>query len=211
MDQLPTKKRIIREALNLFAEKGYEAVSVAQIAAAVGIKAPSLYKHYKSKQDIFNAILSEMSERYEKQAAAMQMNGTEPEQDIELFRSISEEKLIEMGKGLFLYFLHDEYIAKFRKLLAMEQYHNRELADQYVKQYIDAPLAYQGTALALLIGREALLQKDPRTMALQFYGPMFLLLTLCDCHPEREEEALQMIEQHIKQFNDLYKNRGEVI
>lgn len=41
-----TKQRILSEALKLFASKGYEAVSVAQIAGAVGIKAPSLYKHY---------------------------------------------------------------------------------------------------------------------------------------------------------------------
>ncbi len=211
MEKLPTKKRIILEALNLFAEKGYEAVSVAQIAAAVGIKAPSLYKHYKSKQDIFHAILAEMTDRYEKQTAAMQMNGTEAEQDMELFQNISEEKLIEMGKRLFLYLLHDEYIAKFRKLLAVEQHHNRELAKQYVKQYIDAPLMYQGMVLDLLIRRKTMIKNDSRTMALQFYGPLFLLLTLCDCHPEREGEALQMIERHIKQFNDLYKTKGEVL
>jgi AcrR family transcriptional regulator len=211
MEQLSTKKRIILEALNLFAEKGFEAVSVAQIAAAVGIKAPSLYKHYKSKQDIFDAIIAEMSERYEKQVAAMQMNGTEPEQDIELFQKLDEEQLIEMGKSLFLYFLHDEYVAKFRKLLAMEQYHNRELADQYVKQYIDMPLSYQEATLSLLIGRDKMQNVDPKTMALQFYGPMFLLLTLCDCHPEREEEALQMMEYHIRQFCELNKNKGEAL
>ena len=45
-----TKQRILSEALKLFASKGYEAVSVAQIAGAVGIKAPSLYKHYDSKR-----------------------------------------------------------------------------------------------------------------------------------------------------------------
>jgi AcrR family transcriptional regulator len=211
MEQLSTKKKIVLEALNLFAEKGYEAVSVAQIAAAVGIKAPSLYKHYKSKQDIFDAILAEMSERYEKQAATMQMNGTEPEQDVELFQRLDEEQLIEMGKSLFLYFLHDEYVAKFRKLLAMEQYHNRELADRYVEQYIDLPLSYQGAALGLLIGRDTMQHMEPNTMALQFYGPMFLLLTLCDCQPEREEEALQMIERHIRQFSELNKNKGETL
>ena len=38
-----TKERILLEALKLFSNEGYEAVSVEQIAAAVGIKAPSLY------------------------------------------------------------------------------------------------------------------------------------------------------------------------
>lgn len=53
-----TKRRILTEALRLFAQRGYDAVSVEQIANAVGIKAPSLYKHFPSKQSIFDALLS---------------------------------------------------------------------------------------------------------------------------------------------------------
>ena len=55
-----TKRVILEEAVKLFARDGYEAVSVEMIAEAVGIKAPSLYKHYKSKRDIFDHILREM-------------------------------------------------------------------------------------------------------------------------------------------------------
>lgn len=51
-----TKQRILDEALRLFSQSGYDAVSVERIASAVGIKAPSLYKHFKSKQEIFDAI-----------------------------------------------------------------------------------------------------------------------------------------------------------
>ena len=54
MKQLSTKERIRTEALHLFAQYGYDAISVAQIAKAVGIQAPSLYKHYASKEDIFS-------------------------------------------------------------------------------------------------------------------------------------------------------------
>ena len=43
MKRTDTKKRIMEEALRLFSENGYDAVSVEQIAQAVGIKAPSLY------------------------------------------------------------------------------------------------------------------------------------------------------------------------
>ena len=69
-----TKKRILDEALTLFSEKGYANVFVTDIAKAVGIKAPSLYKHYKSKQDIFNTILDEMKNRYDMQASMLNMN-----------------------------------------------------------------------------------------------------------------------------------------
>ena len=55
-----TKERIQSEALRLFAENGYHAVTVEQIAAAVGIKAPSLYKHYSGKRAILDSILRRM-------------------------------------------------------------------------------------------------------------------------------------------------------
>jgi len=208
MKQIPTRKRIIVEALHLFSEKGYNAVSVGQIADAVGIKAPSLYKHYKSKQAIFDAILVEMQQRYEKQVSSMEMNGVDGVLDLALFEKISEEQLIQLGKNLFLYFLHDDYVCQFRKMLTIEQYHNTDLATIYAKQYIDDPLSYQGTLFSMLVNAGIFINEGPNIMALQFYGPINLLLTLCDCQPEREQEALQMLEQHIKQFNKLYKVGG---
>ena len=207
MEQFSTKQRILEEALTLFAEKGYEAVSVAQIADAVGIKAPSLYKHFKSKQDIFDAIFKEMSDRYEKQTASMQINGMEAEKDAGIYISGNEEHLIEIGKGLFLYFLHDEYTCKFRRMLTIEQYHSPELAALHVKQYIDDTLSYQGMLFGLFVQTGYMIPENPQIMALQFYAPMFLLLTLCDSHPERESEAIEMLEQHIRQFNRLYRTK----
>ena len=70
MKKTDTKSRILSEALKLFAQEGYEAVNVEQIADAVGIKAPSLYKHYRSKRAIFESILAEMERRDREQAAA---------------------------------------------------------------------------------------------------------------------------------------------
>ena len=131
--KVSTKRRILEHALTLFSEKGFDAVSVGQIADAVGIKAPSLYKHYKSKQDIFDAILDEMAVRYQQQTASMQMNGVEPNKDIDRYKDISEEQLIQMGKELFLYFLHDEYVCKFRKLLTIEQYHSMQMIRCLIK------------------------------------------------------------------------------
>ena len=52
-----TKRRIIDKALELFSTRGYDSVSVGEIAKAVGIKAPSLYNHFSGKQAIFDAIV----------------------------------------------------------------------------------------------------------------------------------------------------------
>ncbi len=200
-----TKERIMDEALTLFAEKGYGNVYVGQIAEAVGIKAPSLYKHYKSKQDIFNAILDEMKQRYDAQAGALNMNGNDAIADAKMFAGISEDALVQMGIGLFSHFLHDEYARRFRKMLTIEQFNNSELSQLYTRQYVDDPLAYQTSMFAMLMSGGCLAQGDANVMALQFYAPIYMLLTLCDRHPEREAEAVKLIEQHIRQFNRNYQ------
>lgn len=205
---MTTKEKIVHAALTLFSEKGCGAVSVGEIAQAVGIKAPSLYKHYKSKKDIFNAIVDEMARRYEKRAAAMQINGREASADRDRFAAISEAQLIEMGKGLFEYFVQDEYTRKFRKMLTVEQYHDTDLAALFTKQYADDPLAYQGALFLLLTQAGIFKPEDADIMAIHFYAPIYLLLTLCDRQPEREREALNILERHIKQFSRLYRIGG---
>ena len=205
---MDTKKKILDAALTLFSEKGYGNVYVGHIADAVGIKAPSLYKHYKSKQDIFDAILEEMKKSYEKQAGNLGMNGNSIDMDGNLFSTISEDKLVEMGTGLFLYFLHDDYTQKFRKMLTIEQFHNSELAGLYSKQYLDDPLQYQTGLFSLISTGGKLKQYDSNLMALKFYSPIYMLVTLCDRQPDREPEALQMLEQHIRQFSRVYKEEA---
>lgn len=203
-----TKQRIIKEALTLFAEKGYSDVYVSDIAQAVGIKAPSLYKHFKSKQEIFNAILEELKKNYTEQAAVLNINGNNEQADADIYADISESSLVEMGKGLFLYFLHDEYVTLFRKMLTIEQFHNAELSELYSKQYLDDPLQYQSALFSLLTAKGKFKEENADIMALHFYAPIYTLLTLCDRHPDRENEALRMLEQHIRQFNRLYRKEN---
>ena len=87
---MDTKQRILDEALTLFSEKGYANVFVNDIAEKVGIKAPSLYKHYKNKQAIFDAIIGEMNHRFEQQAQALSINGTDPTADAEIYKNMDE-------------------------------------------------------------------------------------------------------------------------
>ena len=202
---MDTKKKILDVALTLFSEKGYGNVYVGQIAEGVGIKAPSLYKHYKSKQDIFEAILEEMRNRYDKEAAHLNMTGNDFLIDFELYNNISEDELVKMGIGLFSFFLHDEYECKFRKMLTIEQFSNKELAELFSHQYFNEPLKYQTGLLQLLIMQGHMKNEDANVMALQFFAPIYLLMTICDREPQREAEALQILEKHIRQFNRMYK------
>ena len=76
---MSTKEKILDAALTLFAENGYDGTSVEQIANIVGIKAPSLYKHYKGKEDILNALIDSAEARYEEMFGSENNIGKVPE------------------------------------------------------------------------------------------------------------------------------------
>ena len=201
---MDTKHRILDEALTLFSEKGFANVFVNDIAERVGIKAPSLYKHYKSKQAIFDAIIDEMNHRFEQQAQALTIDGTDPAADAEVYKNMDEDHLVKLGTDLFKYYLHDSYTRRFRKMLTIEQFQDKDLARVYSQQYFDMPLSYQGMLLGLLVSQGLLVTENVPIMTLHFYAPIYMLLTVCDREPEREQEALKLMEEHIRQFDKLY-------
>ncbi|HPF87203.1 MAG TPA: helix-turn-helix domain-containing protein [Candidatus Limiplasma sp.] len=204
MREIPTRQRIIHEGLILFAKRGYAAVSVEQIAAAVGIKAPSLYKHFAGKQAIFQAIIDEMQARHRQKMQAVQMQGIDADQDVAFFLHIDEERLIEIGRSLFLYYLHDEYFSNFRRVLTMGQYADPQLAELLTRQCMTDPLRYNEQLFAMMMGAGFFVPAAPRVMALHFYAPIYMLLLICDAHPEREADSLRTLEDHIRQFNRMY-------
>lgn len=58
-----TKEKITTTALALFAQRGYDGVSVRDICKQVGIKESSLYYHFPSKQAILTTLLSHFENR----------------------------------------------------------------------------------------------------------------------------------------------------
>jgi AcrR family transcriptional regulator len=203
-----TKKRILEVSLTLFSERGYEAATMADIANAVGIKAPSLYKHYKGKRDIFESLLKEMSERYRDFANENKLEGENPDTAAAEYADTDLEGLVSAAYGLFQYFLHDPYASRFRRLLTLESFRSPEMAKLFVAQYIDAPTQFQGTIFGIFMRQGFFKDLDPQVAAYQFYSPVFLLLNLCDNSPEREPEALDLIRRHIEHFSVLYSLEG---
>ena len=57
-----TKEEILLVSLRLFAERGYDAVSISMIAEEIGITKGALYRHFVSKQEIYDKILEKMTE-----------------------------------------------------------------------------------------------------------------------------------------------------
>lgn len=201
---MDTKQRILDEALTLFSEKGYANVFVGEIAERVGIKAPSLYKHYKNKRAIFDAIINLMNSRFAEQAKALQISGTDAAVDSKIYQNMSEDNLLKLGREFFLFYLHDDYNKRFRKMLTIEQFNSKELAGIYTKLYVDDPLSYQSMLLGMVAAAGMLHTDNVKIMTLHFYAPIYFLLTMCDRDPEREPEALKTLDEHIIQFNRHY-------
>jgi hypothetical protein len=89
-------------------------------------------------------------------------------------------------------------------MLTHEQFKDNELAKVYSQQYFDMPLSYQGMLLGLMVAQGILVADNIPIMTLHFYAPIYMLLTLCDREPEREQEALELMEKHIRQFDKIY-------
>ena len=99
--QEDTKQKILEKALELFSTQGYDAVSVGQIAKAVGIKAPSLYNHFPSKQAIFDAILESTAAQYEADTDQINIHVQNAAQDIPVFTEITADALFEKVRQIF--------------------------------------------------------------------------------------------------------------
>ena len=195
-----TKQRILDEALRLFSQSGYDAVSVERIASAVGIKAPSLYKHFKSKQEIFDAIVAETYRRYDTFTDGIDVHVSESKVDEKVFDGISEEMLAKKVRHLIEYSLHDEYVSRFRRMMTIEQFRNAEFAAMYSERLV----RYHAGLFRALIKSGTLIGEDPDTLALEYVAPVVLMVEVCDRQPEREAECLKRLEAHVRNFYRTY-------
>ena len=203
---MSTKEKILHEALNLFSEKGYSDVYVGDIAAAVGIKAPSLYKHFKGKQEIFDFCVEKFSERMTQIRNELLLPDT-PGSD-ESYKTADIEKITEFAIGLFTFYWKDDIASKFRKMLMIERYRNPDLNRIYEELFVNGAVAYEEKIFAELIADEVIKKEDPHIIAVRFYSPIYYLLQKYDMWPEKEEEATKELTAMIREFCDTYRGKN---
>ena len=109
-----------------------------------------------------------------------------------------------MVKGQIRYNIHDPKISKVRKLLTIEQFQNETLKKIQSKQSYEDVLKYNTGLIRFLIREEILREDDPEIMAAQFAWPISMWMNLCDREPEREVEAMELMDKHIRQFFRIY-------
>lgn len=199
-----TKQKILEAALELFSVQGYEATSISQLAEAVGIRKASLYSHFENKQAILEALIQTTLEQYAQHSIFTKADWDDPDftRDKE---NLTPEAAAQMFMGQIRYILHDPQISRARKMLTIEQFQNPQMAQLQTRQNYTDVMRYFTGLVRFLIRQGRLADSDSDITAAQLCLPISVWINLCDREPEREDEIMQLIQRHIRQFFEVYR------
>ena len=193
------KEEILIVALHLFARDGYEAVSVSQIAGELDMTKGALYRHYKSKRDIFDCIVQRMEQQDSEQARQNEVPEESIEKVPEEYQNVSVEDFVGYSKSMFEYWTEDDFASSFRKMLTFEQFRNEEMQNLYQQYLVSGPAEY---VKDLFKNMEI---KNPEETAVKFYANMFFYYSMYDGAADKAkvkyqfEHMLDKIVEEIKQ------------
>ena len=179
------KEEILIVALHLFARDGYEAVSVSQIAGELDMTKGALYRHYKSKRDIFDSIVKRMEQQDSEQARENEVPEESIEKTPEEYQNISFDDFVEYSKSMFEYWTEDDFASSFRKMLTLEQFRNEEMQNLYQQYLVSGPAEY---VKDLFKNMEI---KNPEENAVKFYANMFFYYSVYDGATDKTKAKCQ--------------------
>ena len=168
------KEEILTVALHLFARDGYEAVSVSQIAGELDMTKGALYRHYKSKRDIFDCIVERMEQGDSEQAAEYDMPEDDKESMPDQYKTVSLEEFVEYSKSMFAYWTEDDFASSFRKMLTIEQFRSEEMQGLYQQYLSSGPAAYVKDLF------ESMGIAHAEENAVRFYATMYFYYSVYD-------------------------------
>lgn len=180
-----SKEEILIVALHLFARDGYEAVSVSQIAGELDMTKGALYRHYKSKRDIFDCIVQRMEQQDSEQARQNEVPEESIEKVPEEYQNVSVEDFVGYSKSMFEYWTEDDFASSFRKMLTLEQFRNEEMQNLYQQYLVSGPAEY---VKDLFKNMEI---KNPEEEAVKFYANMFFYYSVYDGATDKTKAKCQ--------------------
>ena len=191
------KEEILIVALHLFARDGYEAVSVSQIAGELDMTKGALYRHYKSKRDIFDCIVQRMEQQDNEQARQNEVPEESIEKVPEEYQNVSVEDFVGYSKSMFEYWTEDDFASSFRKMLTLEQFRNEEMQNLYQQYLVSGPAEYVKDLF------KNMKIKNPEENAVKFYANMFFYYSMYDGAADKAksqfEQMLNKIAEEMKQ------------
>lgn len=191
------KEEILIVALHLFARDGYEAVSVSQIAGELDMTKGALYRHYKSKRDIFDCIVQRMEQQDSEQARQNEVPEENIEKVPEEYQNVSVEDFVGYSKSMFEYWTEDDFASSFRKMLTIEQFRSEEMQNLYQQYLVSGPAEYVKDLF------KNMKIKNPEENAVKFYANMFFYYSMYDGAADKAksqfEQMLDKIAEEMKQ------------
>lgn len=199
-----TKENILIEALKLFAQDGYEAVSVRNIAEKLGITKGALYRHYKNKRDIFDSIVDRMIQIDADRANDYQVPAEQYDSMPESYENTTLEDIQKYTIEQLKFWTEDEFALNFRRMLTLEQYRSEEMAELYSQCIVEGPVSYMEDLFRELIRKGVVKEENPRQLAVEYYAPLFLLISMSDKNGKKEDYT-EILRSHTERFMQSYR------
>ena len=190
-----TKERILDAALEMFSQNGYAGTNIRELSASLGLVKSGVYKHYESKEAIWNALLDKMIAYYEEHFGSAEHLPPVPD---------TLEELVRMTMQMVNITVRDERIVMTRKLLSIEQFRDERARDLATKHFLTGLTDMFTRLFRGMMDKGLLRNDDPKMLAFAYIAPISALIHLCDREPEKTEETLKQVEAFSRHFVRTY-------
>ena len=190
-----TKERILAAALEMFSKNGYAGTNIRELSASLGLVKSGVYKHYESKEAIWNALLDQMVAYYGERFGSAEHLPPVPD---------SLEGLVEMTMGMVNFTVHDEKIIMTRKVLTLEQFRDVRARRLATKHFLTGLTEMFTHVFEGMMEKGLIRKDDPKMLAFAFTAPISALIHLCDREPEKTEDTIAQIEAFSRHFIAAY-------
>ena len=196
-----TREKILDAALVSFAENGYKGTNLRDLAAGMGLSKSALYRHYKSKEDIWNAVIDQMEDYYVSRFGSPEKMPPAPK---------SCEELLDLTMQMLDFTMHDKRVILTRQLLLTEQFRDERARRLATMHFLTGTRDIFTKLFAAMMDHGVLKRGDAEMLAFAYTAPITALLHLCDREPENEAEIRSKIEAFVRHFIGTYGNeKGE--
>ena len=190
-----TKERILEAALGMFSKNGYAGTNIRELSASLGLVKSGVYKHYESKEAIWNALLDEMIAYYGEHFGSPEHLPPVPD---------SLEDLVTMTMRMVDFTVHDEKVIMTRKVLTLEQFRDERARELATKHFLTGLTDIFTRIFTGMMDKGLLRKDDPAMLAFAYTTPISALIHLCDREPEKTEDAIRQVEAFSRHFIRVY-------
>ena len=169
-----TREEILDVALSLFSTKGYDATSLSDTSAMLGVSKAALFKHFDSKEEILFSVMNMMDEEDRNRARDMNVPEDRKSESEEDYHDINKDDFISYALSQFEYWTENKRAAEYRKFLSLERLVREELRVKWDENFVSGPLSYTKDVM------EALGIEEYEKKAMRLWSLMFLSYFLFD-------------------------------